>query len=114
MAGELADWLSLREAADAVARSSALTAAVSDALGIPSGGALRIPRPGSGTGSNVRYLAPRLLTPQDWLLVDRDRELLARAPASTAAISIATRAAELGSLDDDELFTRRHLVTASA
>lgn len=114
MDNSLADWLTLRESADAAARSASLTSAVSDALGIPSGSPLRILDLGSGTGSNVRYLAPRLLTPQDWLLVDRDPDLLARVPKSSPSISIETRVADLGTLDDPDMFTRRHLVTASA
>jgi SAM-dependent methyltransferase len=32
---------------------------------------------GAGTGANLRYLAPRLGGPQEWLLVDSDRALLA-------------------------------------
>src|SRR5580765_2302390 len=100
----LADWLALREPADAAARSVSLTREVAAALGIPSGGALRILDLCSGTGSNVRYLAPRLLTPQDWLLVDRDAELLARAPASTPAAFIQTRVMDLRALDDPSLF----------
>jgi hypothetical protein len=110
----LADWLALREAADAAARSENLTHEIAAALGIPSGGALRILDLASGTGSNVRYLAPRLLTPQDWLLVDRNPALLARTPASTPAAFIQTRVIDLGVLDDPTLFFRWHLVTASA
>ena len=37
---------------------------------------------GSGTGSNLRYLAPRLPGPQQWTLVDHDADLLARAGAA--------------------------------
>ena len=36
---------------------------------------------GSGTGSNLRYLTPRLPGIRHWTLVDRDGDLLARAPA---------------------------------
>src|SRR5512145_1693947 len=31
---------------------------------------------GAGTGANLRYLAPRLGSPQDWLAVDSDPVLL--------------------------------------
>jgi hypothetical protein len=113
MDDSLADWLSLRAPADTAARSVSLTAAVSDALGIPSGGAIRLLDLGSGTGSNVRYLSPRLLTPQEWLLVDRDPALLAGGPKTAGAVFIDTRVAELGSLDE-AMFKRRNLVTASA
>jgi hypothetical protein len=114
MDNSLADWLTLRESADAAARSASLASAVSDALGIPSGSSLRILDLGSGTGSNVRYLAGRLLTPQDWLLDDHHPDLQAREAKSSSTISIETRVADLGTLDDPDMFTRRHLVTASA
>ena len=67
-----ADWLALREPYDAAARSPALTAAFAAAL--PP--APRLIDLGSGTGSNLRHLAPRLRRPQEWLLTDRDDALL--------------------------------------
>jgi hypothetical protein len=67
---------------------------------------------GTGTGSNVRYLAPRLPGPQEWLVVDRDPHLLDELTRGVG-VSVSTRATNLGSLTGD-LFTDRDLVTASA
>jgi hypothetical protein len=69
---------------------------------------------GTGTGSNVRYLAPRLGGEQEWLLIDRDPDLLAEARRQLPDLRIDTRAMDLGRLEDADLFTGRHLVTASA
>ena len=112
MAESLADWLHLREPADTTARSKTLTKAVADSLSRAR--PLRVLDLGTGTGSNVRYLAPRLPTPQRWLVVDRDPALLAKVRAPIASCEIETRAAELGALDDPSLFAGRDLVTASA
>ena len=70
MTGEFSEsWLGLREPADAAARAADLVDLV--------------PRPvhvvrdlGCGTGSMARWLAPRLDTPQHWILADRDPKLL--------------------------------------
>src|SRR4051794_27751292 len=102
----LSEWLSLREAADARARSVAAEDAIARAL--PVDRPLRMVDLGSGTGSNIRHLSLRLPGPQAWLAVDRDALLLAGAPSG-----VETRSRELGSLEDD-LFAGRHLVTASA
>lgn len=107
---ELADWLSLREAADAAARSSAVTDAAVAAL--PSRRPLRIVDLGTGTGSNVRYLAHRLPTPQEWLVVDRDASVL-EALTRRVDIAVDVRETNLGSADAG-LFASRDLVTASA
>jgi len=106
-------WLRLREAADARARADALTRRIMDAL--PPRGPLRVLDLATGAGSNVRYLAPRLPRPQQWVVVDRNAELLAdlRARTTRLDIEIDTRQMDLGSLDP-ALFERRHLVTASA
>ena len=101
MSGFSAEWLALREPADAAARSNLFA-------GRPFPG--RLIDLGGGTGANVRYLASRLPSPQDWLLVDNDPALLARAPAG-----VATLRADLNAIvDDDELFRGAALVTASA
>src|SRR3954469_19825963 len=108
----LSSWLALREQADSAARSVELTRAV--------GAALREERPlrildlGGGTGSNVRYLSPRLPVPQQWLVVDRDPDLLAQVPAPGVHRHVDTLCRNLGSLDDPSLFSGRHLVTSSA
>lgn len=74
-----ADWLSLREPADHAARDGALERRVVERLASvrPAGRHLRIVDLGSGTGSNLRHLAPRLPGPQHWTLVDYDPALLA-------------------------------------
>ena len=64
MSGFTGEWLALREPADIAARSQELTSFVRDAL--ESRARLEIVDLGSGTGSNVRYLAPRLPSPQHW------------------------------------------------
>jgi len=112
MPDSLSSWLALREAADTAARSASLTRAMAGVLSHEN--SVQILDLGSGTGSNVRYLSPRLPGPQHWLLLDRDADLLAEAPAGTANCQIETLSRNLGSLDDPHVFTGRHLVTASA
>ena len=67
------EWLALREPLDARSRSAALVARLrADAPG----GTRRIVDLATGTGANLRYLAPRLGGDQDWLVVDKDGALL--------------------------------------
>ncbi len=79
MSGFSADWLQLREPADAAARNPALTEQLlawrrqQDALSV-----LDL---GSGTGANPRFLAPRLGGVQHWRLVEHDPALLAQGDA---------------------------------
>ena len=72
MSGFDATWLALREAYDHAARSADLAGRFAAAL--PA--APRLIDLGCGTGSNLRYLAPRIGGPQRWLCVDHDPELL--------------------------------------
>ncbi|WP_299314448.1 class I SAM-dependent methyltransferase [uncultured Halomonas sp.] len=74
-----ADWLSRREVLDARSRSHCLTGRAAEWL------AARLREPGTphgiidlgcGSGSNLRFLAPRLPGPQRWRLVDHDSTLL--------------------------------------
>jgi len=135
---ELAGWLKLREAADAAARSGALSDLAVRAL--PSGGTepVRVLDLCTGAGSNLRYLIPRLPPRQRWLVVDRGEDLLAdllartapwakargfRAEISGTRLTIAgggvdcvveTEQMDLGPLADASIFAGRHLVTASA
>lgn len=99
-------WLALREEMDAAARSSDVTAAVVRAL--PHDRPVRAVDLGTGTGSNIRYLAPRLPSPQRWLAVDREPLLLTMVPSG-----VETFQRELDELHAD-LFAGRVLVTASA
>jgi SAM-dependent methyltransferase len=136
VADALSDWLRLREPADFAARSEALTRAVVETA--PAGEPIRVLDLGTGTGSNVRYLCERLRRKQQWLAVDRSAALLAELPERLASWGVArgcetwiepgrcvllgpqlecdveTRQQDLGILDDHEMFSGRHLVTASA
>ncbi|MGB7218921.1 MAG: class I SAM-dependent methyltransferase [Vicinamibacterales bacterium] len=131
MDDSLSSWLPLRESADAAARSVALTDAIAEVIkvrlkadptyegGTYEGGTygrppVRILDLATGTGSNVRYLAPRLPVPQQWLVVDRDPALLQQVPTHIPSGTVETRCLELGELDDPGIFAGRHLVTASA
>jgi len=76
------DWLALRESVDHRARAEELLEPLlawwkveGARRGDP---ALSVVDLGCGTGSNLRYLAPRLPSPQRWTLVDHDAALLER------------------------------------
>jgi len=121
MSDSLAEWLALREHADAAARSMRLARLVGGRLA--GRDPVRILDLGTGTGSNIWYLANHLGAPrQQWLAVDRDPLLLARvrdnAPKRIAGhgerVVIDTRAVDLGTLASRELVADRDLVTASA
>jgi trans-aconitate methyltransferase len=102
-----ATWLELREPADAAARAADLP------------GRLRLDPPvvvrdlGCGTGSLGRWLAPRLPTPQHWILQDRDPDLLARAAATVPVGSVETHLGDATALTADDLLGTS-LVTCSA
>ncbi len=130
------DWLSLREPADAAARSADVAAEVSGRMA--GRDCVRVLDLATGTGANLRCLAPQLPSPQRWLVVDRDVELLAHVPrrVSSWALSractvagdpagfvlrgaafecrVQTRHADLSKLTDAALFEGHDLVTASA
>jgi len=130
-----ADWLALREPADAAARSAQLTYAMAEALG--QSRILDVLDLAAGTGSNLRYLAGHLPPDQRWLLFDRDPALLDQVPRRMSpwaaargyevireaealllrrdrlTCRVATRQLDL-TLVDDDLFAGRGLVTASA
>jgi hypothetical protein len=88
MSGFSAEWLALRESADARSR---WPVAATRLAGLPT-----LTRPalivdlGSGTGANCRYLAPRLGQGNgprhDWLLVDHDTALLAQATVACESL----------------------------
>lgn len=112
-----ADWLALREPADHTARSAPLTRALARAL--PRGTPFHVLDLAAGTGSNMRYVAPRLPEEQRWLLVDHDPVLLAQAkpPSGEGLCRVDTRRVDLAALTDveeGEIFDGRQLVTASA
>jgi hypothetical protein len=114
MSGFTADWLALREPADAAARSASITHDAIDAL---PPGCVRALDLATGTGANVRYLASRLPREQDWLLVDRDERLLTGLRARMHlpdGVRIRCRRADLAQLEGTDVFEGRTLVTASA
>lgn len=121
-----AEWLRLRESSDALARSPRITARVGDWARrkcAAQSRALRIVDLGCGTGSNFRYLAPRLPIGQRWLLVDHDPALLREAERRAAGrlalggssiLAVDTRHADLATADLAEIVGEADLVTASA
>jgi hypothetical protein len=78
MTGFSADWLSLREPADTAARPSALIDWIAPSL--PRDRSVHVLDLATGTGSNLRYLAPRLGGLQQWVLADHDSALLSAMP----------------------------------
>lgn len=94
MSGFGSDWLALREAVDGSSRSRELAALVPRSL--PA-----IVDLGTGTGANLRWLAPRLGADQHWRLLDDDEDLLRQAGAmirgwaAAAGFAVADAAAGL-------------------
>jgi hypothetical protein len=117
MSGFAGDWLALREPADAGARSLSVTRTASAAL---PHGIVRAVDLATGTGANVRYLAPHLGPEQDWLLVDADEGLLDELPARMQefglppGVRIHCRRVDLSDLEGTDIVDGRTLVTASA
>lgn len=113
MDDSLSSWLRLREPADIAARSETLTRTIAETL--PAARPVHVLDVATGTGSNIRYLAPRLPGPQRWLAVDRSAALLTELREQTrcAECEVETRQMDLGTLDR-AIFAGRHLVTASA
>lgn len=134
----LARWLGIREPSDRAARCEALTRAAAAEIRARCGEPLQLVDLGTGTGSNIRYLAERLGGHQHWLAVDRDPHVLEALPRRMAAwaeargcdarwdrrrcivrgadllCEIEVEQRDLSALGDPSLFAGRHLVTASA
>ena len=109
------DWLALREPVDHRSRSTDLVPPLIEWVG--SRVRKRVLDLGSGTGSNLRYLAPLLPGQQRWTLVDRDADLLNRAAGSAVAVpGVAHVEGVLGELGREgmKLIPGADLVTASA
>lgn len=113
-----AEWLALREPADAAARSPELVELLRAHL--PTGSPLVVHDLGCGTGSMGRWLAGQLNGRQHWVLHDRDADLLAVAanrPPGRASdgspVSTETRRGDITRLDTLAL-SGAGLVTASA
>ncbi len=106
------EWLSLREPADATARSAELA----DRLGrhLAAAGRLVIYDLGGGSGAMGRWLAPRLPGPQHWVVHDRDAGLLKLAAADVPGqVTVEGRRSDITRLTRGEL-AGASLVTASA
>ncbi|HET9043978.1 MAG TPA: class I SAM-dependent methyltransferase, partial [Burkholderiales bacterium] len=112
LSGFTTDWLALREPADELARAGALVKAFVSSPGA----ALQVVDLGAGTGANLRYLAPRLGGPQEWLEVDSDPTLLGALAARPAPAGTRVRTLRLDLAHDlDALpLDRNDLVTAAA
>lgn len=106
------DWLTLREPADHLARSSDLVDRVARV-----GAALewsRVLDLGSGRGSNLRYLRPRLPWARRWTAVDHDPGLLDEV-TRTVDVEVRTvrgdlRAEGIAEIDDHDLVTASALL----
>ena len=94
MTDTLSQWLRDREAADARARSARLTAEIASRLAART--PIRVLDLATGAGSNVRFLAPRLPSPQSWLAVDQSEALLADLRMRTAAWAESRGVTEIG------------------
>lgn len=112
------EWLRLREAADAAARSRDLVHRLRRRL--PPADPLMVHDLACGTGSMSRWLAPQLPGPQHWVVHDRDADLLEVAavdvpgPAADGSqVVVEPRVSDITRLGPDDL-AGVTLVTASA
>lgn len=101
-----ADWLLLREPADAAARCSRLTRLIADRF--PRDAVLHGLDLAAGTGANTRYLIVHLPPQQSWLLVDRDPSLLSDVAARTYSWGVA-RGFEVSNQDSGLLLSGQQL-----
>ncbi|MEX2528101.1 MAG: class I SAM-dependent methyltransferase [Gemmatimonadota bacterium] len=126
-----ASWLELREPVDHRSRAHGILPPLQEAWHRQ--GWRRVLDLGSGTGSNLRYLAPRLGGKQEWTLLDHDARLLQRArrrvvtmewpgaglarqPGSIPPCQLTHLRTVVGDLAREGLaeVAQTHLVTASA
>ncbi|HEV8055180.1 MAG TPA: methyltransferase domain-containing protein, partial [Nocardioidaceae bacterium] len=112
------EWLTMREPADAAARSTELVEMIRPYQATDRG--TEIHDLGCGTGSMARWLAAQLTGPQHWVLYDRDATLLtlvATDPPDEASdgapVTVETRRRDITRLDPGEL-AGALLITASA
>jgi glycosyltransferase involved in cell wall biosynthesis/SAM-dependent methyltransferase len=106
-----ADWLTLREPVDHRSRGEVLLPLLREPW--VSRGWSRVLDLGSGTGSNLRYLSPRLPGDQRWTLLDHDRTLLARVRPPSPHVEVVPMEGELAT-EGIEAVDQADLVTASA
>jgi hypothetical protein len=114
------EWLVLREPADAEARSVDLAERLARRLTPSANGPLVIHDLGGGSGAMGRWLAPRLPGPQQWVVHDRDPDLLERAVATPpgpaadgAPVTVEARRSDIARLAPSEL-AGAGLIVASA
>ena len=108
MGGFSAEWLDLREPCDTRSRSEEIVLALRSRL---TARPLQVVDLGTGTGSNIRYMAPRLGGGQRWIAVDNDPTLIERRNFQCDVVSrIIDLATDLKSLP----LAGCQLVTASA
>lgn len=104
-------WLSLRESADHRSRSDRLAWTLArEAL---ARGWHRCLDLGAGTGSNVRYLSPRLPMIDSWTLLDHDAGLLHEVPAPAHGVRMRRVRGDLAREGLAEV-EQHDIVTASA
>ncbi len=106
-----ASWLELREPVDHTSRAVDLLPTLQEWW--TTRGASAVLDLGSGTGSNLRYLAPKLPYPQRWTLLDHDDDLLAHIDAPDPQVHVQALRGDLADVGLGEV-PRAHLVTASA
>ncbi|MFN8132322.1 MAG: class I SAM-dependent methyltransferase [Solirubrobacteraceae bacterium] len=113
-----ADWLALREPADAAARAAGLVAPLR--AWAPAAGPWVIHDLGCGTGGMGRWLAGRLPGRQHWIGHDRDPDLLEIAAASRpgpaadgAPVSVEVRQSDITELGPEDV-AGATVITASA
>ena len=109
-----ADWLALREPADRRARDPRLPERLREAW--RRRGWARVVDLGSGTGANLRYLAPRLPAGQRWTLLDHDPRHVDGLRRVEVPPGVETVTAVCGDLaaDGSGVVDEADLVTASA
>lgn len=106
-----AAWLGLREEVDHQSRVVGLLPLLSEWW--TATGRSTVLDLGCGTGSNLRYLEPKLPHPQSWTLVDHDDALLANIEAPSRDVAVNLVRGDLAGPGLAEV-RRAHLVTASA
>ncbi|MBM4183471.1 MAG: class I SAM-dependent methyltransferase [Gemmatimonadetes bacterium] len=106
-----AAWLELRESVDHRSRAVPI---LDPLLGWwTARGASSVLDLGSGTGSNLRYLAPKLPGQQRWTVLDHDAGLLRRARSTSPAVTVHPVVRDLAGVGLTEV-KGTDLVTASA
>lgn len=112
MSGFSAQWLTLREPYDRMARNGSVLDTLAAAFAGVS--AIAVTDLGCGTGSTLRAIAPRLPARQNWRLVDNDKALLSMAQAAApAGAGITTVALDLA-CDVEQAVDACDLVATSA